>query len=459
MIAQIARSGPKPVIAAAIACSFCHAKINGARQVFRRRIRSIVVAQAPRISLVLSSAVLALAVAAGNAQSLVRSAVVGEQLHLLNTDKAVLSSGQRRTDFPCSVTPLPPQLGFDLEFLAGYLFKIPLSALAGEGTAIRVLFRVQPLDGQQRDYYFSDRYTVPPVEEGKSGDVTVVGRYKLGPGRYQLDWLMRDGAERVCSTRWQVKTPSLENLDGLAATGVPYFVAAHHEEVFEEDPPVPRARPRNLLHLKLLVNFTPTDFSQFRLREYDLRNIVSILRAIAHEPRFGTFSLVAFNMQEERLIFDEQNAPRIDFPALGDAVRSIRADVVDVAQLQDRQSGIRFLTELLQEHLGAQDPEPDAVIIVGPKTSLEGRIPRKALRAAGRVSCPVFYLVYDRIPQAHPWRDAISNALRVYRGREYAIAAPKDLGRAMNSLIGQVTAKAEAVSSFEQGSDSGAGRE
>ena len=406
----------------------------------------------------MSSAALALAVAAGNAQSLVRSAIVGEPLHLFNTDKAVLSSGQRRTDFPCSVTPLPPQLEFDLEFLAGYRLKIPLSALAGEGTTIRVLFRVRPLNERQRDYYFSDRYAVPPIEEEKSGDVTVVGRYKLGPGRYQLDWLMRDGAERVCSTRWRVKTPSLEDLDGLAATGVPHFVGAHQEEIFEEDPPVPRARPGNLLHLKLLVNFTPTDFGQFLLREYDLRNIVSILRAVAHEPRFGTFSLAAFNLQEERLIFEERNVPRINFPSLGDAVRSIRGDVVDVTQLEDPRSGVHFLTELLQGHLGAQDPEPDAVIIVGPKISLQERISRKALRAAGRVNCPVFYLVYDRTPQAHPWRDPITNALRIYKGREYPIAAPKDLGRAMNSMIGQVIAKAAAVPSLERPGGSGADR-
>ncbi len=419
----------------------------------------MIMSQALRISLALACAGLVPAAAAGNAQTLVRSAIVGEQLHLFNTDKAVLSSGQRRTDFPCSVTPLPPQLGFDLEFLAGYLFKIPLSALAGEGTTIRVLFRVQPLDGKERDYYFSDRYTVPPIEEGKSGDVTVVGRYKLGPGRYQVDWLMRDGAERVCSTRWRVKTPSLEDLDGLAATGVPYFVAAHQEDIFEEDPPMQRARPRNLLHLKLLVNFTPTDFSQFRLREYDLRNIVSILRAIAHEPRFGTFSLVAFNLQEERLIFEEQHVPKIDFPSLGNAVESIRGDTVDVTQLRDHESGSRFLTELLQSHLGSQEAEPDAVIIVGPKVLLGTRIPRKALREAGSVSCPVFYLIYDRTPQAHPWRDAISNVLRVYKGQEYAIAAPKDFGRAMNGMIRRLTAKAEAVSSFKQGGGFGVGQE
>ena len=62
----------------------------------------MMVTQAQRISLALASAVLALAVAAGDAQTLVRSTIVGEQLHLLNTDKAVLSLGQRRTDFPCS---------------------------------------------------------------------------------------------------------------------------------------------------------------------------------------------------------------------------------------------------------------------------------------------------------------------------------------------------------------------
>ena len=419
----------------------------------------MMVAQALRISLALSCAALVPAVAVGNAQTLVRSTIVGEPLHLFNTDKAVLSSAQRRTDFPCSVTPLPPQLEFDLEFLAGYRFGIPLSSLAGEGTTIRILFRVQPLDGKQRDYYFADRYSVPPIEEGKSGDVTLVGRYRIGPGHYQLDWLMRDGGERVCSTRWRVKTPSLEDLDGLAATGAPYSVAAHQEDLFAEDPPIQRSRPRNLLHLKLLVNFTPTDFGQFQLRKYDLRNLVSILRAITHEPRFGTFSLVAFNMQEERVFFEEEDVARVDFPSLGDAVASVRGDTVDVTQLQDQESGSRFLTELLQNHLGSQEAEPDAVIIVGPKVLLGTRVPRKALREAGRVSCPVFYLIYDRTPRAHPWRDAISNVLRVYKGQEYAIAAPKDLGRAMNNMIDRLAAEAGPVSSLRQGGDSGAGQE
>jgi len=68
-------------------------------------------------------------------------------------------------------------------------------------------------------------------------------------------------------------------------------------------------------------------------------------------------------------------------------------------------------------------------------------------------------LIYDTTPQAHPWRDAISNVLRVYKGQEYAVAAPKDLGRTMDSMIGQLTAKAKPVSSFRHRSGSGPGRE
>jgi len=76
------------------------------------------------------------------------------------------------------------------------------------------------------------------------------------------------------------------------------------------------------------------------------------VRAISREPRIGSFSFVGFNMQEERVILEQKNVRRIDFPALGDAVDSIQGGMIDFAQLQDEESASRFLTELFTKHLG-----------------------------------------------------------------------------------------------------------
>ena len=104
-------------------------------------------------------------------------------------------------------------------------------------------------------------------------------------------------------------------------------------------------------------------------------------------------------------------------------------------------SGSRFLTGLLGKHLGAQDPAPDVVIIIGPKLMLEKKVSRQILADKARVNAPVFYLIYNTDPRVHPWRDSISSILKIYRGLEYTIALPKDFGRAMKDMMSRVLRK------------------
>jgi hypothetical protein len=250
---------------------------------------------------------------------------------------------------------------------------------------------------------------------------------------------MRDRAERVCSATWEIETSSPDEVEERAIVLAPFTVGPREQDVFLEEPPVQRAAVRSLLHVKLLVNFTPTDPSDAQLRPYDLNNIVSILRAISREPQIGTFSLVAFNMQEERVIFEQSNSSRIDFPALGEAVESIQGGRVDFAKLQDEESGSRFLGELMSQNLGPQDSHPDAVMIVGPKLMLEKKIPVGLLSSNSSEGAPIFYLIYNTDPHVHPWRDAISGVLKVFKGLEYTISLPKDLGKAMSDMMLRLT--------------------
>ena len=78
----------------------------------------------------------------------------------------------------------------------------------------------------------------------------------FGPGKYRVDWLMRDRAERVCSKSWEVLAETVEGFEKLASTADSSLVAEVGDELFYEEPPVRRARGE-LLHVKLLVNFTP----------------------------------------------------------------------------------------------------------------------------------------------------------------------------------------------------------
>ena len=117
--------------------------------------------------------------------------------------------------------------------------------------------------------------------------------------------------------------------------------------------------------------------------------------------------------------------------------------MVDFSQLADEQSASRFLTNLLTKELSEpapdQGPRPDAVIILGPKLMLEKKISKQVLLENPQINSPVFYLIYNTDPYVYPWRDAISNVLKIYKGLEYTISLPKDFGRAMKDMMGRVS--------------------
>ena len=387
-------------------------------------------------------------VSLGSAQTLIQPSLEDGAIRILGIDRAILASPDKRDDLPCTVTPAKARLGFDLQFTAGYLANVPLDSIAGNGNGLRVLFRIKPLDGKNREFYFWDRYNVPPIEPGAEGEASIPGRYKLGPGKYQIDWLMRDQAERVCSAHWEVKTSIPGLIEQRAAARDPFTVGPNEVEMFLEERPVRRTQDPKPLHVKLLVNFTPTDPRDLRLRPYDVQNLVSILRAISREPLIGSFSLVAFNMQEERVLFEQRNAHRIDFPKLGETVEAIEGGMVNISQLEDEDSASRFLTGLLTKEMSDQDPRPDAVIILGPKLMLEKKVSKQVLLENPQVNSPVFYLIYNTDPYVYPWRDAISNVLKIYKGLEYTISLPKDFGRAMKDMLERVSGREPPARAF-----------
>jgi len=350
------------------------------------------------------------------------------------SDLAVLSSDEKRNDLPCAVEPLDPELEYDLNFRAGYNAEIPLAALAGDGNSLRVVFRVTALDGPEEPVYMQHRYVVPSIHADATGAVNLPGKFRLGPGKYKINWLMRDRVERVCASSWEVAAKTVEEFEKLATNPSASLVTAFSDEVFADEPPV--MRPREALrHVKLIINFTPPNAAMARLNSYDLNSIVSMVRAISREPQFGSFSVVAYQSQLEQVFFEQDRAPRIDFPALGDAFDNIQGGSVDIEQLQDKESGRRFIRELFETHLAKSEDDPDAIIFLGPKLVFDrspesGIMPRQALTSA-----PIFYFVYNRNPRAYPWRDAISAGLNNHEIHEFNIFQAKSFGQALKDTL------------------------
>jgi hypothetical protein len=377
-----------------------------------------------------------LACAALPAQTLIQGSGPGATVRIFNTDAAVLESQDVRKDLPCTVSPVKPTLGFDLKFHAGYEVNVPLRDLAGSENTLTMLFRITPDNHKDDPVFFTQKYNVPSIEENAKGEAYLQGGFDVGEGKYHVDWLMRDRSERVCSFYWDVDAALPPKDSQLSLEVQPGVINAADKEPFREEPPVARTQNDGPLNVKVMVNFAPQNSQSATLQPLDVNALVSILRSINREPRIAKFSIVAFNMREQRVIYRQENTSRIDFPALGDALTSLNLGTVDLKRLSQKNGETDFLTNLITDEM--KKDQPDAVIFASPKVMLDANVPQDSLKQLGEVNYPVFYMNYNLNPQANPWRDAIGNAVKKLKGLEYTISRPRDLGSAWSDIMSHI---------------------
>lgn len=359
-------------------------------------------------------------------------------IRIFSTDMAVLEEQEVRKDLACTVTPAKPTLGFDLRFHTGYDVAVPIKELAGSENLLTILFRVTAEGHKDDPVYFVQRVKVPLMEDDAKGDAVLTGALDLGEGNYHVDWLMRDRSERVCSFYWDSEALLPAKDKQIELTLAPNSIERAEFEQFTEDPPVERTQGSEPLNIKILVNFGPQNPTAPLLRPADTTALVTMLRRLAREPQFGKFSLVAFNMQEQRVLYRQRSENRIDFPALGDAVQKVKLGTVDMKQLGQKHGETDFLADLIKQEMSTPD-HPDAVIFAGPKIMLDEGLPEDAIKPfAADVDYPVFYMNYVLNPVAVPWKDSISRAIKVFRGTEYTVSRPRDLWFAVSEMVTRI---------------------
>jgi hypothetical protein len=361
----------------------------------------------------------------------------GKAPRLFGTDMAVLEAGEPRQDLPCKVEDHKPLLGFDLKFHSTFEVSVPMRELAGDQNLLTMVFRVRPEADPSGERYFVHRVKVPEVEEDAKGEALLTGGFDIGEGKYTVEWLMRDRMERVCFTSWQVEASLPAKDRQIELADAPNTVGPMAAEQFHDEPPVTRHADSQPLHVKVLVNFAPQRIRSATLQPVDTSALVSILRNISRDPRIGRFSLVAFNMQDQKVIYRQENADRIDFPKIGEALKELKLGTVDLKKLAVKNSETEFLSELLQKELTGSEM-PDALVFAGPKVLLDQNVPVEALRSVGAVDYPVFYLNYNLYPQQIPWRDSIGHAVKHFRGFEYTISRPRDLWFAVTEMVQKI---------------------
>ena len=121
----------------------------------------------------------------------------GGRVRLFTSDAAILESQDMRKDLSVHRFDQQTSLGFDVYHL-GDEVTVPLKDLAGSENQLTMVFRVTPENHPDEPVYFSQHVPVPALDDDASGPAYLQGGFDVGEGKYHVDWLMRDRAERQC---------------------------------------------------------------------------------------------------------------------------------------------------------------------------------------------------------------------------------------------------------------------
>ena len=115
----------------------------------------------------------------------------------------------------------------------------------------------------------------------------------------------------------------------------------------------------------------------------------------------------------------------------------MKLGTVNVARLTQKHGDTDFLQDLIEKEVGTAS-HADAVIFAGPKAMLDANVPQDDLRRIGDIECPVFYMNYNLNPQAVPWKDSISHAIKAFKGTEFTISRPRDVWFTTTEMVSRI---------------------
>jgi hypothetical protein len=115
----------------------------------------------------------------------------------------------------------------------------------------------------------------------------------------------------------------------------------------------------------------------------------------------------------------------------------MKLGTITLQNLGEKHGDTEFLGTLIEKEVGGS-ARADAVVFAGPKAMLDSDVPEDDIRRIGDIECPVFYMNYNPNPQAVPWKDSISHAVRALKGTEYTISRPRDVWYATSEMLSRV---------------------
>lgn len=365
------------------------------------------------------SALLLAACAGAFSQRLVETSMLAPELRDFNASAA--------STLNCQVIPMEPRVDFGFRFQTGYFVRVPMNQYLGAGHGWGILTRITPEREGARPVFLVSNFKLPEVPKTNL-ELELGGSYLLGRGSYKVDWLLLDDQGRTCRKHWTAEA-ILKGADRDVKLRIPDGAVWDYTRLAG-----PRESRTGKYRITVLVHAAPLSFRAAKLRPYDRAMLLGSLATLLESIPAKSVKISVFSLEKQQELFSEANFRSWDIGKIADSVDQLELNLIDYHVLLNRKGHVDLLADLINAELRQERPA-DAVIVLGPLSKFEDKMPQAALDTNGRTPPPFFYLQYrSRYRRGTELPDSIQSAMKRVKGKVSVVYTPRDFARAIKQV-------------------------
>jgi hypothetical protein len=338
----------------------------------------------------------------------------------------------------CTIESASLFLDFTFHFDAGFRINCPVQEFGGRKTRMTILVRVTPKGGTPVILGTFAVFRGLPLEPLPAGQrkrkvyYAASGGFSVGEGRYRVEVLLADRRHRTCRRAWWI------NVSHHRQKAVPVVLATQQVSSLRI-PPWRGPQAQGGLRLAVLLSAGSFSPRAARLGTGYQTMLLQILSSLLQQVPCKSVRLVAFNLDQERVIYRADEFKPSGFARLQRAFNGLNLGVVSVETLQKRNEWPQMLAKLADEQLTAKPP-PDVVIILGRSFRWVRKTPREMLMFPYPGMPGFFY--FENGPQ-NLFPDSLGYLTKSLKGKIYRIGTPHELGNAIQKMLAEVKESGE----------------
>ncbi|MFL6452078.1 MAG: hypothetical protein ACJ746_31090 [Bryobacteraceae bacterium] len=342
-----------------------------------------------------------------------------------------MDDGSPGQQLSCHVQPFTPVLNFAFRFEVRFIVDCPLAQFEGRASQIASYVRVKPRGSAP--VILGERLQLPAILPKRTQDfhwnrfheqAEWSGVFTVGEGEYPVDLLVIDERNRFFRKTWNAKA-ELHGKERIVKVAIsPNTAASASIQFWSDNPEVHDKGPR----IDVLLDAAPLFPRELSLRAWDRAFLLNSLSSLLRTLHPDAVRVTAFNLDQQRQIFTDDNFTRHSFRKLFRSLQDLELGTVSYRNLR-RTGWSELLTNLVSAEMKREDP-PEAIIFLGPSARILDKLPREMLRSCESTGRPIFYLKFSATP-GNEFPDAIHHLTNTCHGTVFTLHNAGDFAEAM----------------------------